>query len=345
MMLCIDGWQFEATEGRCTSIPQLEASSRVNNKPSARSLQVHVTGDILWGFVPLPEGQASSYTALPETYFPQLKDTSRNFKLRDLPYSFDFLVENFMDPAHIPFAHHSLQAKRSDGGPIPMEILTDLRQNRTHCEVSFKDTIRNRTREGVLSFIAPCYYHFRTRSSTSNDFKLMLLALVVPTTPGQCRILFSVNIPVSISRFIPKWFEHALSMRFLESDLWLHEAEIAARRSENAFYDSSSTEQAQRPRGLAGLNYKLMTTSDTACVAWRRWWNAHMLGIVTVVYTVPTGCRITQNIYTMFIGLSRQFSEPARTLLSSPSRSSTIDMRPTANTARTASLFCSAESS
>ena len=262
----------------------MEASSRVN-KPSARSLQVHITGDILWGLVPLPDGQASSYKELPETYFPQLKDPSRNFKLRDLPYSFDFLVENFMDPAHIPFAHHSLQAKRSDGGPIPMEILTDLRQNRTHCEVSFKDTIRNRTREGVLSFIAPCYYHFRTRSSASNDFKLMLLALVVPTTPGQCRILFSVNIPVSISRFIPKWFEHALSMRFLESDLWLHEAEIAARRSENAFYDSSSIEeQAQRPRGLAGLNYKLMTTSDTACVAWRRWWNAHMLEIAIVVY-------------------------------------------------------------
>jgi len=63
------GWQFEATAGRCTSIPQLEASSRVN-KPSARSLQVHITGDILWGLVPLPDGQASSYKELPETFSP-----------------------------------------------------------------------------------------------------------------------------------------------------------------------------------------------------------------------------------------------------------------------------------
>jgi len=254
-------------------------------KPPAHSLRVHVTGDILWGFVPLSDGQASSYKALPETFFPQLKDPSMNFKLRDLPYSFDFLVENFMDPAHIPFAHHSLQAKRSDGSPIPMEILTDLQQNRTHCEVSFKDTIRNRTREGVVSFIAPCYYHFRTRSSASNDFKLMLLALVVPTIPGQCRIMFSVNIPASISRFIPKWFEHTLSMRFLESDLWLHEAEVAARGRKNIFYEPFDP-RSQRPEGLGGLNYKLMTTSDTSCVAWRRWWNVHMSDVIYTLLVI-----------------------------------------------------------
>ena len=54
--------------------------------------------------------------------------------MRDLPYSFDFLVENFMDPAHIPYAHHSLQASRDDGSPIPMQILTDIGDD-MNCQV------------------------------------------------------------------------------------------------------------------------------------------------------------------------------------------------------------------
>ena len=33
---------------------------------------------------------------------------------RDLPYSWDTLLENIVDPAHIPFAHHGLQGKRDD---------------------------------------------------------------------------------------------------------------------------------------------------------------------------------------------------------------------------------------
>ena len=39
---------------------------------------------------------------------------------RDLPYGWDTLLENLIDPAHIPFAHHNLQGKREDAIPITM---------------------------------------------------------------------------------------------------------------------------------------------------------------------------------------------------------------------------------
>jgi phenylpropionate dioxygenase-like ring-hydroxylating dioxygenase large terminal subunit len=84
---------------------------------------------------------------LPEHIYPSLRyATERNLTwfVRDLPYSFDFLVENFMDPAHIPFAHNSLQSLRSDGGEIPMEVLVS---NFTHLEISFKDQVRGKKRE------------------------------------------------------------------------------------------------------------------------------------------------------------------------------------------------------
>lgn len=31
----------------------------------------------------------------------------------DLPYSWDFLVENLMDPSHVAFSHHGILGKRS----------------------------------------------------------------------------------------------------------------------------------------------------------------------------------------------------------------------------------------
>jgi hypothetical protein len=51
-------------------------------------------------------------TRLPEDHYPYLQEKMKKgatYYSRDLPYSFDFLLENFMDPAHIPIAHHSFQ--------------------------------------------------------------------------------------------------------------------------------------------------------------------------------------------------------------------------------------------
>ena len=54
-------------------------------------------------------------------YSPRKKRDEKYF-IKELPYSWYILVENFMDPAHIPFAHHGLQGKRSDGKPIKIKL-------------------------------------------------------------------------------------------------------------------------------------------------------------------------------------------------------------------------------
>ena len=45
---------------------------------------------------------------------------------RDLPYGWDTLLENLIDPAHIPFAHHGLQGTRDDAIPIEMSVAHSL---------------------------------------------------------------------------------------------------------------------------------------------------------------------------------------------------------------------------
>lgn len=157
------GWQFDS-DGACKSIPQLDDMSKVSKtRASLTTFPTHTTGDLLWAFIPSAiTGESYPVSMLPEEHYPVLKSSESFYYMRELPYSWDFLVENFMDPGHIPFAHHSLQGVRSDGSPIDMEVLAN---NFTHVEVGYKDLIRGKPRDGVVSFQRPVYYHFRTRQN------------------------------------------------------------------------------------------------------------------------------------------------------------------------------------
>ena len=42
--------------------------------------------------------------------------------VRDIPYSFDFLLENVLDLSHILFAHHGVLGRREDAVPFAMTL-------------------------------------------------------------------------------------------------------------------------------------------------------------------------------------------------------------------------------
>jgi phenylpropionate dioxygenase-like ring-hydroxylating dioxygenase large terminal subunit len=145
------GWQFDAN-GTLMKLPQLDSNRTLESVKGghAESLPVHKVGDMIYAFLPSSvHGEMFPQSLMPEDMYPTLREeVARNctYFTRELPYSADFLIENFMDPAHIPFAHHSLQSVRSDGGEIPMSVLTS---NFTHVECTFKDQSRGRQRECV----------------------------------------------------------------------------------------------------------------------------------------------------------------------------------------------------
>mmetsp|Transcript_6512 Transcript_6512/g.13536 ORF Transcript_6512/g.13536 Transcript_6512/m.13536 type:complete len:484 (-) Transcript_6512:137-1588(-) len=244
------GWQFD-TDGGCTDVPQMEGGGDYSRRSGlgVETLKTHVTGDLLWAFFKSDiTGEMFDSSVLPEEHYPVLaRDDDTKYFVRELPYSFDFLVENFMDPAHIPFAHHSLQGVRTDGSPIDMAVVAN---NFTHCEVSFKDVIRGKEREGVVSMQRPCYYHFRTKGD-SGGFSENLKIFIAPVAHGRCRVMF--GSPLSIG-FLPTWLVHAASNRFLNTDAWLHDAERFARREGGK------------------LKYKAPTTSDMGPTVFRQWW-------------------------------------------------------------------------
>ena len=218
-----------------------------------------------------------SITRLPEHHYPYLQDQideGRTYFVRDLPYSLDFLLENFMDPAHIPYAHHSLQGTRDDGSPLEMGV---LESNFTHVEASFKDISGGKKRDGVLSFQRPALYHFRTRPNATADYTPNLLVFTVPIEEGKCRAI----LPDFKLGFLPDWLGHLGSNRFLNTDTWLHDAERNARMhmdSLNKQKGSVSVGAAKEGRQPTdGLNYILATKSDLGPSIFRRWWTKHGL--------------------------------------------------------------------
>jgi len=286
------GWNFD-TEGTVQHIPQLEPTKSItsvqkNQGGNIQTFPVHPVGDLLFVFLPSSlHGEMFPQSLLPEEWYPhlsnQLKDGKQIF-VRDLPYSFDFLVENFMDPAHIPFAHHKLQSTRDDGMPIPIE---ELVSNFTHVEASFKDVTAKRPRDAYASFQRPSFYHFGEYKGDDGEIdeasgkpsKVPKLCIwLAPVEAGASRVFF-VSPPIKV----PTFLLHAGSNRFLNSDTWLHdnEREVIKRKEAGA----KGVEKK-----LAGMDYIYASQSDKGVSIFRKWWKnngfadapAHTFGMATM---------------------------------------------------------------
>jgi nitrite reductase/ring-hydroxylating ferredoxin subunit len=268
------GWNYNAA-GECTVIPQLDLLKPIPRAAVVPSLHTRITGDVLWAFfedAALLGNELLPFEAFPDVRYPVLKTAAGTYS-RELPYSFDFLVENFMDPAHIPYAHHSLQSVRSDGSPIHMTVRAN---NDTHLEVAFRDVVRGAARNGVVSFSRPCFYHFRTEQTGHPD-KLGLFMLTVPVAPGKSRVLIvRPKLPLPL----PLWLLHSLSSRFVDTDVWLHDIEMFGRagiplRSTPALAPQRflpvATPGDASPKTAAPLPYFTPTNSDLAVLEWRKW--------------------------------------------------------------------------
>jgi len=167
-------------------------------------------------------------------------------------YSFDVLVENFMDPAHIPFAHHGLQGVRSDGSPIAMKT---MESNDTHVEVTFADVLRGKPRDGVISFRRPARYHFRTMRDDS-DYKVNLEIYAAPIRAGRTRAF--------LMRVVALLLVSTVSWR---SDPRRPEPRIAVAAAAPRRNESAAAATARRPKFVVFLGWSGSVSSCLGIVA------------------------------------------------------------------------------
>ena len=231
------GQQFDGN-GKCVKIPQLENDKKIPVSNCVKAIKTHLINDVLWGFFECKENQSEN--VLPEKYYPILKTLKNPFYIRDFPYSVDMLLDNFMDPAHLPFAHHGLQGQREDGSPIPMSL---EKSDDNYIGVSYSDKIDGVKRVGTVEFNRPSYF-----CATINN-KNFLNIFVIPVKAGRCRLFLASKFSVS---GVSKCIAHQRLNKFFNTDIWLHNAEYQLRTKNQ--------------------KYKMSTTSDIGTILFRNWY-------------------------------------------------------------------------
>ncbi|PNW82359.1 hypothetical protein CHLRE_06g278245v5 [Chlamydomonas reinhardtii] len=284
-LLCAyHAWRFDGG-GKCTSIPQVEgkeAAERAFSSPRscARVFPTQEAQGLLWVWGESGPSAAADSAGKGPALIPEMEElpSSRVQPLpwffRDLPYSYDFFVENVTDPAHVNVSHHNVAGNRY--APDQYFSVDPLRE--VSAAGGFKYAVKSRAPVTNVStssteFLPPSLVKIKVEYS---DGAALILALYsCPTTPGHNRhvgrqILIKTpegKMPRGLAFFalpMPKWLGHATASVFLHQDqVFLHQQErIVAGRSA-----ASHT-----------AKYFMPAPSDNMTVAFRTWLGQHAGG-------------------------------------------------------------------
>lgn len=252
-LLCAyHAWRFDR-EGNCVSIPQsqnaqTEAKNCSNPKSSAVAYPTQQRQGLIWVWAESGrQAQQESQGRQPATVGELESDSEQVrqlfWNIRDLPYGWDFFMENVADPAHVPVSHHGIVGNRyQDAKYYDMPRLRELS---TQEGFSFAITPTAAIIEtAVHDFQPPC--QMRICTTFTDGGKLILVLYAIPTRPGWCRHIGcqvlvknkAGKTPPGLGFFalpMPTWLGHLLASVFLHQDLvFLHYQEkILARRPEN----------------------------------------------------------------------------------------------------------------
>ncbi|XP_057536461.1 protochlorophyllide-dependent translocon component 52, chloroplastic-like [Amaranthus tricolor] len=227
------GWCFNGS-GQCKLIPQAPPDGPPVNTSKKACVAVYpsvVQNGIVW-FWPNTDPQFKDILQKKKPPFlPELDDPSyfSSFTNRDLNYGYEALMENLMDPAHLPYAHYGIvkspppkiKVDREGGMPLNMSV--------KHMDINGFSTKRE---WGAGAFFAPCvYYAFPNpysspengNGSVLKQKRLVFIFICIPVSPGKSRVIWSFprNFTVWINRIIPRWVFHMTENLVIDSDLYL----------------------------------------------------------------------------------------------------------------------------
>ncbi|KAK1562102.1 hypothetical protein Q3G72_006335 [Acer saccharum] len=154
------GWCFSGS-GDCKFIPQAPPDGppvHTFKKACVGVYPTTVQHDIVW-FWPSTDPQYKDIIMTKKPpYIPELEDPSFTKLMgnRDIPYGYDVLVENLMDPAHVPYAHHGIMQIRKPDVKLDREGGRPLEMSVKKFDVN---GFIGKHEWGSGKFIAPCVYY------------------------------------------------------------------------------------------------------------------------------------------------------------------------------------------
>lgn len=259
------GWEFDG-DGKCKKIPSADIETCARACTMEQSCAVkfpsQVAFGVVWVWLGSSEPKEPPASLLVGTALEG--EVIRFTYTRDLPYGYDTLMENLLDPSHVPFAHHGLQGTRSDAYVKPLEMFV-------HYDKSGDDTIKfvfddhttGKDRHADFVLLSPFLAYYRGQfTGMAAPYKFQFLC--VPVAPGESRVILvwtdkpGEGYRAMLHR-LPVWFVHLHVNRFLDSDLaFLH-------------YQERTLRSAPRSAEKWQSSYFLPAKSDRSISAWRRW--------------------------------------------------------------------------
>ena len=244
-LLCsYHAWTFNG-EGECTSIPQTltkEKEKTLMPKACVKFYPVQVRQGLIWvwGSKGAPGSDVAMEAALKSPHLmeefedPAAKDTpTLLWNFFDLPYGWDFFMENVMDAAHVPVSHHKKEGNNRYTGTRPMTMKRIQSVTEVPVEAGgkmlpgyeedagfkfFLDIYNNQIFEQnrTIEFRPPCLVRIQF---LPRDTRLFLYA--TPTSPGHCRAVIAgvftngndtkISLASRLLNATPRWMLH-LSM-------------------------------------------------------------------------------------------------------------------------------------
>jgi len=266
------GWSFDGS-GACTAIPQMDDAAkgaRVCSSSAARLTMLPVVdrAGILWAWsAPLfddaaePDLMALEALTMEATLNePGVLYTDYS---RDLPMDATVLLENVLDPSHLPFTHHKTISSRDKASSVPITIAAPPTAAGFHGD-------RFTSAPGTVDFAAPITVVAKTDRGPDSyrDWDIVYCA---PQRPGKCRLFVRVvfevakvppplNVVFNVVFRMPPWFTHVSNHNVLEDDnIFLHKQGIS-------LHDGGAQVSADWAKRVF-----LPTSADAAVSAYRTW--------------------------------------------------------------------------
>jgi phenylpropionate dioxygenase-like ring-hydroxylating dioxygenase large terminal subunit len=184
------GWQFGAA-GRCERIPVLTIGKSPPPRANACGRICQERRGMIWvwaGALDRPPGE------FPEYLFETLDSPGMAHYIfdqaMDIPHN--AMVENFLDPAHIPFTHHGTMSVRSAAQPIRFELLPD-----PHAALAARAHYQYQpAMVSIAKFYSPCVVTLDMRRSMGRGMRAYQMHFCVPSSRDRMHIFtcFASNV-------------------------------------------------------------------------------------------------------------------------------------------------------
>ncbi|CAN8284188.1 unnamed protein product [Cochlearia groenlandica] len=249
------GWQFQGN-GQCVKIPQLPANAKIPKAACAKTYEVKDSQGVVWVWMstktpPKPE-KLPWFENFDRPGFYDISGT------HELPYDHSILLENLMDPAHVPISHDrtDFTAKREDAQPLVFEVTE--RTNRGFAGTWGRE--KDGKGSNLLRFDAPCVLQnnreFEGKDGVKNYFSGLFLCR--PTGQGKSMLIvrFGVTKRSPLVKVLPLWFWHQNACKVFEQDMG---------------FLSSQNEVLMKEKVPTKDLYLNLKSSDTWVSEYRKW--------------------------------------------------------------------------